>query len=37
MRARIRRLMNRYGYPPDRQKRAVQLVIEKAELLAGTG
>ena len=37
MRARIRRLLNRYGYPPDRQERAVQLVIEHAELLAGAG
>lgn len=37
MRARIRRLLNRYGYPPDRQEHAVQLAIEQAELLAGAG
>lgn len=37
MRARISRLLNRHGYPPDRQERAVQLVIEQAELLAGAG
>ena len=34
IRARIRRLLSQYGYPPDRQERAVQLVIEQAELLA---
>ena len=34
MRAKVRRLLNRYGYPPDGQERAVQLVIEQAELFA---
>ncbi len=34
MRAKVRRLLNRYGYPPDRQERAVKLVIEQAELFA---
>jgi type I restriction enzyme R subunit len=34
IRAKIRRLLNRYGYPPDGQERAVKLVIEQAELLA---
>lgn len=34
MRAKVRRLLNRYGYPPDGQERAVALVIEQAELLA---
>ncbi len=34
IRAKIRRLLNKYGYPPDAQERAVQLVIEQAELLA---
>jgi type I restriction enzyme R subunit len=34
IRAKVRRLLNKYGYPPDGQERAVQLVIEQAELLA---
>jgi type I restriction enzyme R subunit len=34
MRAKVRRLLNRYGYPPDGQERAIQLVIEQAELFA---
>jgi len=34
IRAKIRRLLNKYGYPPDGQERAVQLVIEQAELFA---
>jgi len=34
MRAKVRRLLNKYGYPPDGQDRAVQLVIEQAELFA---
>jgi type I restriction enzyme R subunit len=33
MRAKVRRLLNRYGYPPDAQEEAVRLVIEQAELL----
>ena len=35
MRAKICRLLNRHGYPPDGQERAIQLVIEQAELIAG--
>ncbi|OKL45927.1 deoxyribonuclease HsdR [Boudabousia liubingyangii] len=34
MRASIKRLLHKYGYPPDKQETAVQLVIEQAELLA---
>jgi type I restriction enzyme R subunit len=34
MRAKIRRLLARYGYPPDKEDRAVELVLEQAELLA---
>lgn len=34
MRAKVRRLLNKHGYPPDGQERAVQLVIEQAELFA---
>jgi type I restriction enzyme, R subunit len=34
MRATIRRLLTRYGYPPDKQPAAIELVIHQAELLA---
>lgn len=34
MRAKVHRLLTRYGYPPGNQRRAVQLVIEQAELFA---
>lgn len=34
MRAAIRRLLNRYGYPPDKQPAAIDLVMNQAELLA---
>ena len=34
MRAKVRRLLTRYGYPPDGQEQAVRLVIEQAELFA---
>jgi type I restriction enzyme R subunit len=30
----VRRILNRYGYPPDKQPKAVQIVLEQAELLA---
>lgn len=36
MRARIRRLLARYGYPLDQQEAAVELVIEQADLLAAS-
>jgi type I restriction enzyme R subunit len=34
LRSRIRRLLTKYHYPPDRQEAAVRLVIEQAEVLA---
>lgn len=34
MRAKVRRLLAQYDYPPDKEDRAVDLVIEQAELLA---
>ncbi len=34
MRARVRRLLARYDYPPDHEDQAVELVLEQAELLA---
>ena len=30
----VRRILRRYGYPPDKQERATQTVLEQAELLA---
>lgn len=35
MRAKVRRLLAKYDYPPDAEDRAVELVIEQAELFAG--
>ena len=35
MRTKVRRLLARYGYPPDLEDRAVGLVLEQAELFAG--
>ena len=34
MRGRIKILMEKYHYPPDRQAKAVELVLEQAELIA---
>jgi type I restriction enzyme R subunit len=34
MRTKVRRLLARYGYPPDLEERAVELVLEQAELFA---
>jgi len=34
MRAKVRRLLAKYDYPPDHEARAVELVLEQAELLA---
>ncbi|MDO4665376.1 MAG: type I restriction endonuclease subunit R [Actinomycetaceae bacterium] len=34
MRAKIKRLLARYKYPPDKQEQAVKLIIEQAEHLA---
>ncbi len=33
MRLAVRRTLRRYGYPPDREERATQIVLEQAELL----
>ncbi len=30
----VRRILNKYGYPPDKQAKAVQTVLEQAEALA---
>lgn len=34
MRARVRRLLAKYDYPPDKEERAVELVLDQAVLLA---
>lgn len=33
LRAEVRRLLRKYGYPPDKQEKATQTVLEQAELL----
>ncbi len=35
MRIEVRKLLTRYGYPPDLQRVAVDLIIRQAELIAG--
>ncbi len=34
MRAKFKRLLTRYDYPPDKEERAIDLVLEPAELVA---
>jgi type I restriction enzyme, R subunit len=36
MRVLVRRILRRYGYPPDKQEKATQTVLEQAELLSAT-
>ncbi|GAB2754985.1 type I restriction endonuclease subunit R [Nocardioides pakistanensis] len=36
MRSKVRRLLAKYGYPPDLEEKAVELVLEQAQLFAGT-
>jgi type I restriction enzyme R subunit len=36
MRAKVRRLLAKYDYPPDQEDKAVELVLEQAQLFAGT-
>lgn len=35
MRSKIRRLLAKYDYPPDREEKAIELVLQQAELFAG--
>jgi len=35
MRVTIKRLLKKYGYPPDKQEQAVKTVMEQAELMCG--
>ena len=37
MRAKMRRLLSKYDYPPDLKERAVKLALHQAELFAETG
>lgn len=37
MRAKVRRLLAKYDYPPDLEEKAVELVLQQAELLAEGG
>ena len=37
MRSKVRRLLAKYDYPPDREEKAVELVLQQAELLASEG
>ena len=34
LRSSVRRILRKYGYPPDKQEKATQTVLEQAELLA---
>jgi type I restriction enzyme R subunit len=34
MRVMVKRILRKYGYPPDKQERATQTVLEQAELLS---
>jgi type I restriction enzyme R subunit len=34
MRVLVRRILRRYGYPPDKQEKATQTVLEQAALLS---
>lgn len=36
MRTKVRRLLAKYDYPPDAEPKAIELVLEQAEVLAGS-
>jgi type I restriction enzyme, R subunit len=35
LRVMVRRILRKYGYPPDKQEKATLTVLERAELLRG--
>ncbi|MCK9356297.1 MAG: type I restriction endonuclease subunit R [Dehalococcoidia bacterium] len=35
MRVMVKRILRKYGYPPDKQEKATQLVLEQAEVICG--
>lgn len=37
MRSKIRKLLDRYDYPPDQEEKAIELVLKQAELFATNG
>lgn len=37
MRSKVRRLLAKYDYPPDYEEKAIELVLQQAELFAGIG
>ena len=34
LRVMVKRILNRHGYPPDKQEKATKTVLEQAELIA---
>ena len=34
LRVMVRRILRKYGYPPDKQEKATQTVLEQAEVIA---
>jgi type I restriction enzyme, R subunit len=34
LRVLVKRILRKYGYPPDKQERATQTVLEQAEVLS---
>ena len=37
LRVLVKRILRKYGYPPDKQEKATQTVLEQAEVLSGGG
>lgn len=35
MRVKIKKILRKYGYPPDKQKKATETVLEQAKLICG--
>jgi type I restriction enzyme R subunit len=35
LRVMVKRVLRKYGYPPDKQEKATQMVLEQAEVLSG--
>jgi type I restriction enzyme, R subunit len=35
LRVLVKRILRKYGYPPDKQEKATQTVLEQAEVLSG--
>jgi len=35
MRVMVKRILRKHGYPPDKQEKATQLVLEQAEVICG--